>query len=91
MYRNENIMWDAQFEYILRAWLPFLPEETPITADLNLRDAGLDSLGTVDLLFSVENSYDVKFTDSALDMETFATADSLWRTISELKRTAEAR
>ncbi|MCF3137264.1 MULTISPECIES: phosphopantetheine-binding protein [Streptomyces] len=81
-------MWDDQFEGLIRPHLGFLPEDAPFTKDLDLRDAGLDSLGIVDLLIEIENAYDVKFTDDALSMETFSTPDALWRTLSGLRAAA---
>ncbi|GAA3062764.1 acyl carrier protein [Streptomyces olivoverticillatus] len=80
--------WDDRLESILRPYLTFLPEGTPFTADLDLRDNGLDSLGIVDLLIELENAYGVQFTDDALAMETFETPGSLWRVLSGL--TAQA-
>jgi acyl carrier protein len=77
-------MWDDQFEDIVRPHLTFLPEGADFTESLDLRDAGLDSLGIVDLLIALENAYDVKFTDDALTMETFATPGALWNTIAGL-------
>ncbi|MGP4012656.1 phosphopantetheine-binding protein [Streptomyces sp. 4N124] len=80
--------WDQQFEDLLREYLPFLSSDEPLTADTELRDAGLDSLATVELLGSLEAAYDVRFVDEALNLETFATPATLWGTLS---RMAEAR
>ncbi|MFE0201189.1 phosphopantetheine-binding protein [[Kitasatospora] papulosa] len=70
--------WDPRFEELLRAYLPFLTVEDELTPDTELRDAGLDSLATVELLGALEAAYDVKFLDEALNLETFATPASLW-------------
>ncbi|MFJ3232130.1 phosphopantetheine-binding protein [Streptomyces sp. NPDC086787] len=78
-------MWDDRFEVIVRPYLGFLPEDAPFTQELDMRDAGLDSLGIVDLLIEIENSYEVKFTDDALSLETFSTPGALWRTVSGLR------
>lgn len=79
-------MWDAQFEHILRRYLPFLPAEDAIEADVGLTDYGLDSLGIVDLLESLECGYDVSFMGDALSREAFETPGSLWRTLSGLRQ-----
>jgi acyl carrier protein len=75
--------WDEQFESILRARLPCLPADEPLTADLGLRAYGLDSIGVVDLLVALENAYNVRLPKEATSMETFATAGVLWRTLSK--------
>ncbi|MEU3220523.1 phosphopantetheine-binding protein [Streptomyces sp. NPDC006971] len=74
-------MWDDRFEEILRTFLPFLPPQEPLTADTELKDLGLDSLGTVQLLGTLEETYQVRFLDSALTMDTFRTAGVLWKTV----------
>nr|5CZD_B Chain B, Acyl-carrier-protein [Streptomyces halstedii]7F2R_B Chain B, Acyl-carrier-protein [Streptomyces halstedii]7F2R_D Chain D, Acyl-carrier-protein [Streptomyces halstedii] len=77
-------MWDAQFENLLRRYLPFLSADQPLEQDINLRDIGLDSLGTVELLSELENTYDVHFQDEALTKETFETPGVLWKTLSQM-------
>ncbi|MER6502469.1 phosphopantetheine-binding protein [Streptomyces sp. NPDC001455] len=74
-------MWDDRFEEILRTFLPFLPPQEPLAADTELKDLGLDSLGTVQLLGTLEETYQVRFLDSALTMDTFRTAGVLWETV----------
>ena len=76
---------NSQFEQILRAHLPFLPSDEPLAADTDLVDQGLDSLGIVDLLTTLENQYEVEFVDDALTRETFATPGSLWTVLSGLR------
>ncbi|MCX5414076.1 phosphopantetheine-binding protein [Streptomyces sp. NBC_00059] len=77
--------WDKEFEGIIRSYLPFLSADEPLEEDAGLRDLGLDSMGTVELLAALENSYGVRFVDEALSMETFATPGVLWAKTSELK------
>ncbi|MBM7439971.1 phosphopantetheine-binding protein [Streptomyces sp. HB132] len=74
-------MWDDQFEEILRPFLPFLPPQEPLTTDQELKDLGLDSLGMVQLLGTLEEAYQVRFRDSALTMGTFRSAGVLWETV----------
>jgi nodulation protein F len=77
-------MWDEQFEKLLRSHLPFLEANEELTGDLNVRELGLDSLGVVDLLVSLEERYGVHFVNDDLTMETFATPSVLWATLSRL-------
>jgi acyl carrier protein len=79
--------WDQRFEDLLREYLPFLSPEEPLAPDSDLRDAGLDSLGTVELLGSLEEAYGVRFVDEALSLDTFATPQTVWETLSRLSGT----
>ncbi|PSK81160.1 phosphopantetheine binding protein [Murinocardiopsis flavida] len=77
--------WDDSFESTVRQYLPLFSAEEEIREDTNLLDAGLDSMGIVELLAKIEADYGVRFQDDALTLETFQTAGSLWRTLSALR------
>ncbi|MEU8251679.1 acyl carrier protein [Nonomuraea sp. NPDC048916] len=79
-------MWDGRFEGLLRQHLPFLPTGAEIAPDLSLRDFGLDSIGTVELLAVLEDAYQVRFTNESLRLEHFATPGVLWETLGDLDR-----
>ncbi|MFF4851176.1 acyl carrier protein [Streptomyces sp. NRRL F-2747] len=81
-------MWDKNFEETLRQHLPFLEPGDVLTADSSLRDLGLDSVGMVDLLSSLESGYAVRFTDDMLDMETFTSPGVLWSALTSLTASA---
>jgi acyl carrier protein len=78
-------MWDNTFDETLRSFLPFLPAEEALTAETPLREYGLDSLATVELLAVLEQNYNVRFEDDALNLETFANPGRLWTTLSDLQ------
>lgn len=78
-------MWDEKFEFLLREHLPFLAADEELDPDLNLRETGLDSLGVVDLLMSLESAYDVRLADDFLSLETFSTPAVLWNALSEIR------
>jgi acyl carrier protein len=78
-------MWDQRFEALLRAHLPFLASAEELRPELELREFGLDSLGVVDLLVSLESEYDVRLTDDILSMDTFATPGALWAALATLR------
>lgn len=73
---------DDRFEAILRKFVPFLSAEEPLTDDAALRDLGLDSMGTVELLATLESTYRVRFKEDALNMENFANPASVWQTLT---------
>jgi acyl carrier protein len=77
-------MWDEQFETLVRSHLPFLEADEELVGDLNLREFGLDSLGVVDLLVSLEETYGVRLLDEDLKMDTFAAPLVLWATLFRL-------
>jgi acyl carrier protein len=77
--------WDQNFEDMLREHLPFLDDDEPLVPDTDLRDCGLDSLGAVELLGSLESAYDIRFVDEALSLDTFATPEVLWNTVTRLQ------
>ena len=81
-------MWDQQFDEILRQYLPFLSAEEKLEANTGLRDLGLDSMGIVEMLATLEDAYGVRFLDEALTVETFATPGVLWATLSEMSAQA---
>jgi acyl carrier protein len=78
-------MWNKQFELLLRKYLFFLPADEEILPDLDLREFGLDSLGVVDLLVSLESAYDVRLPEDLLSMETFTTPAVLWEALSDIR------
>jgi acyl carrier protein len=75
-------MWDNKFEELLRQYLPFLSADEPLTADTPLREFGLDSLATVELLSTLESTYQARFDDDALTLDTFETPGILWKALS---------
>lgn len=82
-------MWNKQFEVLLRSHLPFLPDNEELRPELDLREFGLDSMGVVDLLVSLESQYCVRLTDDILSMDTFATPGVLWAALDEVQNSEE--
>jgi acyl carrier protein len=75
---------DTQFVTLLRPFLKYAGEEE-ITPDSRLRDLGLDSMRAIELLFALEDAYDVVVPDEKLVEDTFETAESLWTMVEELR------
>ena len=78
-------MWNDKFQALLRAHLPFLPADEELRPDLDLREFGLDSLGVVDLLMSLESEFDIRLTDDVLSMDTFASPGTLWAAVARIQ------
>jgi len=75
---------DEQFVTLLRPFLKYAGDQE-ITPDSRLRDLGLDSMRAIELLFALEDAYDVVVPDEKLVEDTFETVDSLWTMIQELR------
>ena len=85
-----RIMWNSEFEQLIRSHLPFLPPDEPLEEDTSLREYGLDSLGMVELLSILESEFNLRFPEEALTLETFATPGVLWRTLAAIRSTEAA-
>jgi acyl carrier protein len=75
-------MWDSQFEQIIRTVVPELPPDEPLSADLDLGARGLNSMGIMRLLLSLERTYGVEFPDDNLEFAMFATPAAVWTAVS---------
>ena len=74
--------WDQSFERVLRSHLPQLPPEAPLEADLALSTLGLESIGMMRLLVSLEAAYGIVLPDEAVAPATFRTARTIWSAVS---------
>ncbi|WDF41899.1 phosphopantetheine-binding protein [Streptomyces sp. T12] len=81
---TDSAPWDSTFERLLRPFLRSFPEEASLQPDQNLTTAGLDSMGSVELLLTLEDHYAIQIPDELLQASTFATAGALWKVVSEL-------
>ncbi|KUF18670.1 phosphopantetheine-binding protein [Streptomyces silvensis] len=77
--------WDPEFEETLRAFLPDMNPEDVLSPDTDLVLAGLNSIGTVELLLALENRYEVAVPDEFLESSMFGTPASLWKVFSGLR------
>ncbi|WLQ35050.1 phosphopantetheine-binding protein [Streptomyces castrisilvae] len=83
-----NHTWDEAFEAVIRPFLPYLSPGEKLSDDSRLKDLGLDSMGTIELLAALESAYSVRFLDDALKLENFASPDVLWNTLITKTETA---
>jgi acyl carrier protein len=80
---------DQKFVDLLTPFLKFL-DGRPVTAESRLRELGLDSMKSIDLLFAIEDTFDVSLPDEDLNDTTFATAGSLWQAVDAARRDSAA-
>lgn len=62
---------------LVRPHLRFLEHGRAIELDEPLADAGLDSMGAIELLAGIEDRFGISIPDDLLNEETFATLRSL--------------
>jgi acyl carrier protein len=74
---------DTEFTQVIEPFLPLLGG-TVLTEDSRLRDFGLDSIKSIDLLMALEDRYGFEFPADKLTDSTFETAGSLWAVIDSV-------
>lgn len=79
------MIWDERFEAVVRANLHLLASDRPLDPGASLMDLGLDSMGSIQLLLELEETFGVTFPDEALTTEVFASPESLWKTLDGLR------
>lgn len=77
-------MWDEHFESIIRGFLPHLRADLPLEPDLVLSTHGLDSMGTVGLIATLEDEYALTLPDEAVAPANFVTPRTVWELIRGL-------
>jgi acyl carrier protein len=82
-------MMDREFTEVVASHLPLLNGRT-VTASSSLREFGLDSMRSIDLLFALEDTFGVSLPDEDLNDATFATAGSLWQAFDAARTAAGA-
>ncbi|MEV4517022.1 phosphopantetheine-binding protein [Dactylosporangium sp. NPDC049525] len=73
-----------RYTTVLRRHLKYLPDSAPLPADADLRSLGLDSMAAVDLLFDLEDTFDLVLPDEALVEQTFTTPQALQDTLQRI-------
>lgn len=68
---------DDSFEQLLRRHLKYLKAGDELEADAELKPLGLDSMASLDLLFDIEDTFEVVMPDEYLNEQTFATGSAL--------------
>jgi acyl carrier protein len=77
--------WTAEFEQILCDALPALAERGELRPDVCLRDNGLDSMATIEMLLRIEETFEISIPDSLLNSRTFTDPGSLWAVVDRLR------
>jgi acyl carrier protein len=75
--------WDTGFERLLRSAVPGIPADRPIEPGLDLTACGLNSLGIVKLMMSLERTYRIELALDLLGFATFTTPGTLWQAVRD--------
>lgn len=68
---------DDSFEQLLRRHLKYLKSGDELEPGAELKPLGLDSMASLDLLFDIEDTFEVVMPDEYLNEQTFATSSAL--------------
>lgn len=74
-------MWDERFEIIIRERLPHLRPDSPLEPGLALSAHGLDSMGMIGLITSLEDEYALTLPDEAIVPANFVTPRTVWEMV----------
>ncbi|MFI2778355.1 phosphopantetheine-binding protein [Streptomyces sp. ALB3] len=78
-----NAPWDSRFEELLLRIVD-LRRDGGLRADDDLLRLGLDSIAIVELVVTLEETYDIEIPDEHLTQQSFATPGVLWSVVSGL-------
>lgn len=73
-----------QFEQMLRRHLRLVASDEPIPSEASLVASGLDSIGTINLLLDLEETFNVSLPGALLTPETFRTRATLESVVATL-------
>lgn len=79
-----NAMAD-QLRDVLRRNLRFVGPQDAFSLDTDLDTLGLDSMGAINLLFDLEQTFGVMFPDAMLTAETFRSGATLLEAVEQLR------
>lgn len=78
-------MIDERLVELVKKYLKFSGENSVLGKDDNLKDLGLDSISSIQLLIEIEDTYDITISDDHLTDDTFSSLATLWNVIEEIR------
>ncbi|MER7696694.1 MULTISPECIES: phosphopantetheine-binding protein [unclassified Streptomyces] len=76
-----NTPWDSRFEALVMRHVD-LGRDGGLRPDDDLLGHGLDSIAIVELVVSLEETYDIEIPDERLTQQSFTTPATLWSVVS---------
>lgn len=77
-------MIEEKFIDLVKKYLKFWDKNKEIDVDENLKDLGLDSISSIQLLIEIEDTYDIIMSDEHLTDDTFSTISCLWKEVESI-------
>jgi acyl carrier protein len=81
---GSSLPFREKFEHILRRHLRLVAADEPIPLEASLVSKGLDSIGTINLLLDIEETFSISLPGALLTPETFQTRASLENVVATL-------
>jgi acyl carrier protein len=84
MTAEDAMTLNEEFAALLRPFLRYI-NDGELSPESELYGLGLDSMRAVELLFAIEDAYQIELPEEKLTDETFRTAGALWVAIREVR------
>lgn len=81
---GSSLPFRERFEQLLRRHLRLVAADEPIPLEASLVSVGLDSIGTINLLLDIEETFNVSLPGALLTPETFRTRATLENVVATL-------
>lgn len=81
---GSSLPFNEKFEQLLRRHLRLVAADEPIPLEANLVSIGLDSIGTINLLLDIEETFSISLPGALLTPETFQTRARLEKVVATL-------
>ncbi|PJM98522.1 acyl carrier protein [Streptomyces sp. CB01201] len=81
-------MIGEELQTVIRNQAPDLSEGRPLTADDKLLDLGIDSLGLVELIINIEESFSIVIPDEDMLADNFTSVGTVADLVERIKATS---
>jgi acyl carrier protein len=81
---ESSLPFREKFEQLLRRHLRLVAADEPIPFEASLVSIGLDSIGTINLLLDIEETFSISLPGALLTPETFQTRATLENVVATL-------
>ena len=76
--------WPQEFDQIMRRYCRFADPVLAIAANSSLTSLGIDSMGLINMIIAIEDTFAVTVPDEMLTSESLRTPGSVWAAVRDL-------